>query len=471
VSESADLIVLGAGPAGLAAAWRAARAGLSTIVLERGGAVGGMAASFPVGGIRVDHGSHRLHPATAPGIMADLSELLGGDLQLRRRHGRLRVAGHWVGFPLRGGQLARTLPPSMLARVGVEALAEPVRRLRPGPPGSYADALRRGLGPTLYDAVYAQFAVKLWGLSGDEIDVEQARVRVSADSPWKIARRLLRRGVDGPGRSFYYPRLGFGQIVEALAGAATESGADIRLNTEVNRLRSNGSDGSDGTVEVHTAAGESLTARHLFTTIPLPALARIADPPAPAAALESAGRLRFRAMLLIYTVLDGRPWSEYDATYLPDADTPITRICEPPNYRDSAEDPADRTVLCSELPCSTGDQWWSASDAELGALVTGTAARLGLPAVRPTEVYVRRLRHVYPVYETGYAEHLRELDQWAGALPNVTTFGRLGLFAHDNTHHAIAMGYDAVDAIAGGRWDAEAWSTARARFATHVVED
>jgi len=170
-------------------------------------------------------------------------------------------------------------------------------------------------------------------------------------------------------------------------------------------------------------------------------------------------------------VLDGRPWSEYDATYLPDAGTPITRICEPPNYRDSVDDPADRTVLCCELPCTAGDQWWSAPDAELGALVASTAARLGLPAVEPTEVFVRRLRHAYPVYEIGYAEHLRELDQWAGALPHITTFGRLGLFAHDNTHHAIAMGYDAVDALAGGRWNAEAWSTARTRFATHVVED
>lgn len=465
MAESADLIVLGAGPAGLAAAWRAGRAGLSTIVLERTGAVGGMAASFPVAGIQVDHGSHRLHPATAPDILSDLQKLLGSDLQLRRRQGRLRVAGRWVGFPLRGGQLARTLPPSMLARVGAEALAEPARRLRSGQPRSYADALRRGLGPTLYDTLYAPFAVKLWGLSGDEIDAEQARVRVSADSPWKIARRLLRRGAEGPGRQFYYPRRGFGQIVEALADAATESGVDIRLNTEVDRMT------LDGTVGLHTTAGESVTAGHLFTTIPLPALARIADPPAPAAALESAGRLRFRAMVLIYVVLDGRPWSEYDATYLPDPSTPITRICEPPNYRDSVDDPADRTVLCCELPCTAGDQWWSASDMELGALVAGTAARLGLPAVEPTEVFVRRLRQAYPVYEIGYAQHLRELDQWAGTLPHVTTFGRLGLFAHDNTHHAIAMGYDAVDALAGDGWNAEAWSAARTRFATHVVED
>ncbi|MGH3801393.1 MAG: NAD(P)-binding protein, partial [Pseudonocardiaceae bacterium] len=90
---SADLIVLGAGPAGLAAAWRAGLAGLSTIVLERAPAVGGMAASFDVAGVRVDHGSHRLHPATPPAVLADLRGLLGEDLQCRPRNGRLRIAG------------------------------------------------------------------------------------------------------------------------------------------------------------------------------------------------------------------------------------------------------------------------------------------------------------------------------------------------------------------------------------------
>jgi hypothetical protein len=78
---------------------------------------------------------------------------------------------------------------------------------------------------------------------------------------------------------------------------------------------------------------------------------------------------------------------------------------------------------------------------------------------------------VYPVYQRGYADQLRELDGWAGRLLRVTTFGRLGLFAHDNTHHAMAMAYDAVAALAGGEWDRQAWAAARARFASHVVED
>jgi hypothetical protein len=79
---------------------------------------------------------------------------------------------------------------------------------------------------------------------------------------------------------------------------------------------------------------------------------------------------------------------------------------------------------------------------------------------------------VYPVYDLGYDGHLAGLDAWAGTLPRVTTFGRLGLFVHDNTHHAMVMANDAVDALAGGgRRDERRWAAARERFADHVVED
>lgn len=462
---SAELAVLGAGPAGLAAAWRAARGGHSVVLLERAETVGGMAASVTVDGVRVDHGSHRLHPGIAPHLLADLRELLGADLQLRRRNGRLRVADRWVGFPLRPGELVRALPPSMIAKVAGDAVTAPLRR---GEPQCYADALRSGLGPTLYEALYAPYAVKLWGLPGEEIDVEQARVRVTADTPAKIAARMLRgRRGNGQGRVFHYPRRGFGQIVEALAGAARDSGAVLRLGTEVT-----GVDVGDVDVTLRTGAGETITAGRLFSTLPLPVLARITTPAPPPSALASAGELEFRSMLLVYVTHGGpRPWSEFDAHYLPQPGTPVTRISEPANYRDSADDPADRTVLCAEIPCTVGDALWSASDEQLCRVVSDTVEDLDLPTLRPTGVQVRRLRHVYPVYRTGYRRHLRGVDAWADELPRVTTFGRLGLFAHDNTHHALVMGYDAAAALQDGSFDAGAWSAARRRFTSHVVED
>ncbi|MDQ3885451.1 MAG: FAD-dependent oxidoreductase, partial [Actinomycetota bacterium] len=338
--------------------------------------------------------------------------------------------------------------------------------LRRSTPTSYADVLRRGLGSTVYDALYGPYAQKLWGLPGEEIDAEQARRRVTADTPWKVAARMLRRDRSGQGRVFHYPRRGFGQIVEALAQAAIDAGAQIRLGAEVNRVVSR----EDG-VSVETADGITCTGAQLFTTIPLPVLARVTEPAPDSSAVRAASTLRFRSMLLLYLVGSGHPWTVFDAHYLPGRGSPITRISEPVNYRNSVTDPPGRTVLCCELPCSAGDSWWTAPETDLVEVATQTFAEHDLPPLRLEGVHVRRMRHVYPVYATGYADHLTQLNTWADALPRVTTFGRLGLFAHDNTHHALAMAYEAVDALRGGSVDPMAWSAARRRFADHVVED
>lgn len=463
MTVGADLIVLGAGPAGLAAAWRAAKSGRSVLVLERADRVGGMAASFEIAGIRVDHGSHRLHPSTPPRILSDLRQLLGDDLQLRRRNGRLRLGDEWVGFPLRATEIARAMPPSLLIRTGLDALAMPLRR---GKPISYADALRQGLGRRLYELVYAPYAIKLWGLPGERIDVEQARRRVSADTPWKIAMRMVRRRPDQTGRMFFYPRSGFGQIVEALADAAVAAGAEIRLGEQVDDITPR-----VDVVQVGTATGATFTADHVFTTIPLPLLARICRPGPPVAAVESAGRLRYRAMALVYVVHAGARWSPYDAHYIPGLNTAITRISEPTNYRESSDDPTDCSVICAEIPCATNDATWEASDDDLVEMVLDAVARLGLPDLSVKDSMVVRMPRVYPVYEIGYRRHLDGLDAWAQSIPRVTSFGRHGLFVHDNTHHTLAMAYDAVDALHPSGFDGAAWAAARARFSSHVVED
>ncbi len=468
-------MILGAGPAGLAAAWRAARAGRSVVVLEAAPYVGGMAASFDVAGVRVDAGSHRLHPATDPRLLADLRGLLGGDLQTRPRNGRLRVAGTWIGFPLKPVELAKALPPRMLAGIARDAVTGPLRKPRQD---TYAEVLRSGLGPTLYEALYDPYARKLWGLDGNAIDGEQARRRVTADTPWKVAAKILARaragkatgeGGSGQGQIFHYPRRGFGQIVEALAQAATDAGAEIRLSSPVERIVPRS--GPDSAPLVCTADGTGVTGRHVFSTVPLPRLAAMTDPAPPAAVLAAADGLSFRAMVLVYLVHTGGRWTGFDAHYLPADGTPVTRLSEPANYRISADDPADRSVICAEIPCAPGDAIHTADEATLAEIVADTLARTGLPAMHVEQVVVRRVKHVYPVYSRGYGAALDALDSWSRGIPGVTTFGRLGLFAHDNTHHALAMAYDAVAALTPAGFDSRAWALARERFAAHVVED
>ena len=128
-----------------------------------------------------------------------------------------------------------------------------------------------------------------------------------------------------------------------------------------------------------------------------------------------------------------------------------------------------RAALFADLDDAT----WKLSDAALGELVAQDLARAGLPLpAAPSAVYTRRLRQAYPIYLNGYEVPFGVLDRWAEGLPRLLSYGRQGLFAHDNTHHAIAMAYDAVGALAGDvRRDDLAWRTARERFRGHIVED
>lgn len=461
---SASVAVLGAGPAGLAAAWRAALAGHQVVVLERAPVPGGMAGSFEVAGQRVDHGSHRLHPSTEPVVLAALQELLDGTLQWRPRHGRIRLDGRWIHFPLEPVDLLRHLPPRFAAAAARDALLAPLRRPRAD---TYAEVVRAGLGPTMLDHFYGPYAEKMWGAGPDELSGEQARRRIAASSPGALAAKVLGRGRGASRRGFWYPERGFGAIVEALAAAAAAAGATVRCAAEVV-----GVELSSTAQRVVLADGTAVAADHVWSTLPMTALPRLVAGRHPQAVVDAAAGLALRALVLVYLVVDGARWTDYDAHYLPARSTPVTRVSEPKRYRDAPGDPPDRTVLCAEIPCAVGDDVWCADEAALGRLVAAGLVASGLPPVDAAAVEVRRVPGAYPVYRTGYERSFSVLDGWATSLDGLVTLGRGGLHAHDNTHHALAMGWAAAEALRpDGSWDPARWSQARAAFTHHVVED
>jgi protoporphyrinogen oxidase len=470
-SERIPIAILGAGPAGLGAAYKLARRpNLAVTVLERGTAVGGNAGSFDLAGMRVDYGSHRLHPACAPEILADIQGMLSADLLDRPRHGRIRLRGRWVHFPLKPADLALHLPPSFLAGVGIDSLKK-LTKHKTG--DTFAAVLEEGLGRTICRDFYFPYARKIWGVDPEILDAEQARRRVSAGSIGKMFRKALNSlpgfKKKGAGR-FYYPRHGYGAISEAYAAAATARGANLKMQTSVAAIEA-----PDGRIACVRAAGpageERLASSLVFSTIPITLLARLMQPSAPPDVLASASALKFRAMILIYLVLETEQFTEFDAHYFPDAGIGITRLSEPKNYA-LTQNPG-RTVLCAELPCSTEDPVWQAPDSELGRIVTEALSAAGLTVRCPVvSVASRKLPQAYPIYTRDYQPHFDRIDSWLDGIEGLVTFGRQGLFAHDNTHHALAMAY-ALDACLGdgGSWDRKRWEDSRRGFREHVVED
>jgi protoporphyrinogen oxidase len=469
---SPTFVILGAGPAGLAAAFKLSQRGWKNVtVLERGSRVGGNAGSFEIDGIPVDFGSHRLHPVTPPAVMQDIRMLLGDDLLDRPRHGRIRLRGRWVHFPLKPVDLLTRLPPSFLAGVVVDAVRKPF--LGDGGEPSFASILERGLGRTICRDFYFPYAQKIWGLAPAALDPEQAKRRVSSGSIGKMVRRVLGAlpGMRRPGAGrFFYPRRGYGQISEALHRAATDAGATVRLDANVTAVSMDGNRVRHVEVE---SAGQALTipATQVFSTIPVTVLARLVRSSGEPAPMAAAGALQLRAMVLIYLSLKVDQFTEFDAHYFPETAIRITRLSEPKNYSQTRRD--GRTVLCAELPCSQSDPEWSMSDESLGALVCRDLEHAGLGPLPPVlQVQTRRLPAAYPLYTKGYRQAFESLDRWIDRMNGLVTFGRQGLFAHDNTHHTMAMAYALVDSLrSDGTLDRERWALARQSFESHVVED
>ncbi len=473
-SAQPHVAILGAGPAGAAAALSLTRGRQAKVtVIERGTDVGGNAGSFQIEGIWCDHGSHRLHPVAEARVLDDIKDMLGEELLTRPRHGRILLQKRWIHFPLKPVDLLLRLPKKFTASLAFDTL----RKFLPSAPPedeNFATVLHRGLGPTMSQAFYYPYVRKLWGLEPKELAVKLAERRVSGSSVAKILQKIARQipGLKSETTGvFYYPQKGFGQITEGLHQSAKEHGADFLLGANITKIHREG-DRITGVSYEKQEKSHQVATDSVWSTLPISALVRMITPAPPPEIIEAASNIRFRGMILIYLVLEQDQFTEYDAHYFPELSIPISRMSEPKNYT-GADQPRGCTVLCAELPSDPQELEWGLSDTELGTRFCGWLASVGLPVTAPIrKVVTRRLRQAYPVYDRNYETHFNVMDEWLNGLNGLLTFGRQGLFAHDNTHHAMTMAYAASDCFGpGGEFDWDRWADYRQEFESHVVED
>jgi protoporphyrinogen oxidase len=474
--EKIKIIILGAGPAGLMLAFKLLQRrdiNIDLTVIERDRHPGGIAASFQEEDIWLDFGSHRLHPSTPDYILDDIRAIVGTSLLKRTRNGRIRLLGRYLKFPLKPVDCLLHLPFfSFSLRILFDLIQNLFRDVSPST--TFGASLLNGLGPTVCNTFYFPYARKLWGIPPDQIDVEQARKRVSAGSISKILKKMaaflpgLRTENTG---IFYYPEEGIGQISEKLAQKVTRLGGNILYETNACSVTMKKQKITSVTVQTRGREREEFPADFTFSTIPVTRIIDMLSTRKSQAVLQAAHSLKYRNMVFFYLVMDCDQWQPYDAHYFPEEDFIFSRISEGKNYYGGSH-PAGKTIICCEIPCNPDDEIWTGGDDYLQRLVLEDMKKADIPANQLVRVFSKRKTNVYPVYTVGYPRQLEILEKHLAEVEGLITLGRQGLFTHDNIHHTMMMADRAAQCIdPSGEWDATRWVEFMQEFSGYVVED
>ena len=455
------VVILGAGPAGLAAALALTNHGLKPVVLEQSDTVGGMCRTESHNGFLFDIGGHRFFTKFDE-VQALWEDILGDDLLLRPRLSRIYYQGKFFDYPLRASNALRNLGLRESARC---MLSYGRARLRGrGDEENFEQWVSNRFGYRLFDIFFRSYTEKVWGIPTNEIGADWAAQRIKnmelSTAIIGALRRPLGRMVGDQGdvasliEQFHYPRKGPGMMYTAMAERIQSQGGDIRLNATVTGLTLES--GAITGVTMTTDGEEStIKADHVMSSIPLTALVRGMNPPAHIT--DSIAALSYRNLLTVNLIVDAEELFPDNWIYVHEPALQLGRIQNYKNWSPEMVPDPSKTSLGLEYFCSNDDPIWNQTDAELIEMATGELKQTGLINDAPVlDGCVVRAPRAYPVYSRGYERHLSALVEFVAEHKNLHPMGRYGMFKYNNSDHSILTALLSVENILGANhtvWD------------------
>lgn len=453
--EQHPVVVIGAGAAGLGAAYELARDGVQPLVLEKGDRVGGLARTESHGAFRFDIGGHRFH-TRVPEVEQIWQDMLGDQLLTVPRLSRVYYDGRFFKYPLQ--------PLDTLRKLGFaasfQAVASYLRaRLRPNPDEETLEHwLINRFGVRLYETFFKTYSEKVWGVPCADIGAEWAAQRIGKLSVAAVLRNAL-LGTRGPKTlidEFLYPVLGPGMMWERFAEVVEEQEGQVRLKTEVSQL--NRSDGRiDSLVAKQNGEAAEVQADHFISSMPLTELIVRLSPPAPPEVADAAAGLKHRALALVALVVARDDLFPDHWVYIQTAAVKVGRIQNFKNWSAAMVPNGGKTCLGLEYFCSEGDALWQTPDEDLLSLATVELDATGLGR-RQDVVDGRVIRQpmAYPVYNGDYQRRVQVVREYLATFDNLQTIGRSGLHRYNNMDHSMLTGMIAARNV--GRRQYDVWA-------------
>jgi protoporphyrinogen oxidase len=462
--EKPSVICIGAGPAGLTAAYRLAKAGAQVTVLERDPTlIGGISRTETYKGFRFDVGGHRFFSRSSE-IEALWDEILGDQLLTRQRKSRIFYKGKLFDYPLR--------PMNALAGLGIfessrcmvsyfKAKLFPTRD-----PKTFEDWVTNQFGRRLYSIFFETYTEKVWGMKCKEISADWAAQRIKGLSlgtaVWQalVPNWVKTRGSTPKSliESFRYPRLGPGQMWEVAAHKVVEAGGKVIMGMDVDRLARN-PDTGEWTVSATDPEGtqHEYKAEHVISSAAIAELVEYLEP-RPPEAVQTAGRmLRYRDFLTVALIVNDVDCFDDNWIYIHDPAVKVGRIQNFKSWSPHLVPDPDLNCLGLEYFCFKGDGLWDSKDEDLIRLADEELIQLGL--VTPGHVIdgtVIRQAKAYPVYNENYEERVALFRSWLeNNMQGLHLVGRNGMHKYNNQDHAMMTALLAAENILAGEqlWD------------------
>ncbi|MBE1492548.1 NAD(P)/FAD-dependent oxidoreductase [Plantactinospora soyae] len=452
-------VIIGAGPAGLTAAYELTKRNATVEVFEADDVVGGISRTVERDGWRFDIGGHRFF-TKVPQVEALWHEILSDeDFLLRPRMSRIYYRGRLYDYPLKAGNALRNLGIFEALRCVGSYLWAKVSP--PKDQSHLAGWVTARFGRRLFTHFFKTYNEKLWGVPATELSADWAAQRIKNLSLSNAVLNALmpkrnQKDITSLIEEFNYPKYGPGMMWERCAEHVEKRGGVVTLNSGVSAVHR--ADGRAVAVTVTSPTGERrVPADHVVSSMPISQLVLAMEPPAPADVVTAARDLFYRDFLTVALVVPEEFSFPDNWIYIHAPEVKVGRIqnfgsWSPYLVKDG------RTCLGLEYFLNFGDELWNSPDADLVALGTAELERLGL--VRPGCVesgYVVRMPRAYPFYDFAYKDNVATIRAWLEAeVPNVHPVGRNGMHRYNNADHSMMTALLSVSNILDGT-DHDVW--------------